>query len=320
MKKLIFYLCMVIPAILLLFTGIASAQEPEVPCLDEFCPESQFPFTTATATVNLDIYGTCGTNCEAVVTYKHRKACGQVCDVYIEEVAFVDPTKCSCGNGLEGMRAAIAALLVSDDPNLQGCLPSEDDCVPVFRVTLGGCYRLRYNDIYHAWSGYVSCGAHICCLGDYEICRDENGDLSFTQTSGNEPVLPCSALPPNPSPDVCHQYCEALPSSSPPAQSKIAIGNPTLPSYQFSGQDIELYPNPASGVVVVRCDGGEKEHGVLEISAMSGELVRRDNLERDTEGKLGAELDLSELPSGSYGYRVIADGKPLCSGVLTVAR
>ena len=111
MNNVLRYVYVAVVAVLLFSFTVQNvqAQQPQVPCRDVFCPESQFPYQTMMIHVPLNVYGLCGSNCWAWVTVKRRKACGDICDVYIDRVDFDDPLQCSCGGTLNGMKEAVAA-------------------------------------------------------------------------------------------------------------------------------------------------------------------------------------------------------------------
>lgn len=317
------HMCAAFSAVLLLaFSSRGSyAQEPQVPCLDYFCPESENPFFTGMAIVSMNNYGLCGPDCKAWVTFKHRMACGEICDLYIEKVEFLDSRLCSCATSINGMREAIAGLLRSNSSIISYCFSEEEGCTPALRVTVGGCYRFLYEASYDHYQGYISCGAQICCQSEYMVCRGADQRLTFTQIDFNAPSIPCGIIPPLPDPSFCYSFCESLPEVvMPPGVKTVPEDGRGSLTYVLSGsKDVEIYPNPANGFAVIRCSG-EGGTALLEVVSMSGEVVWRVKVERDGEGKLRGEVNLTEFPNGSYSYRILSDGVPLCSGILTVTQ
>lgn len=73
-----------------------------------------------------------------------------------------------------------------------------------------------------------------------------------------------------------------------------------------SGQRLEIFPNPTTGLIQIRLEGFEKERGSIQVfSSMSQLLLERDF---DEFGFGAVPLDLSSLASGMYLVRVHAEG------------
>ncbi len=74
-----------------------------------------------------------------------------------------------------------------------------------------------------------------------------------------------------------------------------------------TGESFELFPNPASGLVVVRLHGLSASDYRLDILAADGQLLRR-ILIPPLQGEYQAEISLAGMPAGAYLVR-LASGK-----------
>ena len=99
----------------------------------------------------------------------------------------------------------------------------------------------------------------------------------------------------------------------------IAVTTPVR-SAQLAAAAFGLYPNPATDRVnVVLAQQSAKTHYSLELFTLLGQAVRTTSLRPAAPGT-ALPIDLSDLPAGTYLYRVLADGRPLGTQRLLVQR
>jgi len=121
------------------------------------------------------------------------------------------------------------------------------------------------------------------------------GSLSLRQTSRTGKVLHTF----NPDFGKGVQYDFSI------VNSQLAVGA-TAPRIEHFG----LYPNPASGVLNLDLEGMPAGMVTLEINDALGRTFRREQRFTDPLGTLRAEMELAQIPAGSYFLRIITrDGE-----------
>lgn len=95
--------------------------------------------------------------------------------------------------------------------------------------------------------------------------------------------------------------------------TQISVVSTFEPSRQV--QAMEVFPNPASGLVTLRLSGAINSEGRVEIFSREGKLIRS----FAAEGSNVQEIDLSGVVSGIYWCRWLVDGK-VYWGELTILR
>lgn len=89
-------------------------------------------------------------------------------------------------------------------------------------------------------------------------------------------------------------------------------------TYYRGQQLLELYPNPASNQLIVKCYLEEKDRGSIEIISMDGRLVRSLMTEQVMDrGYKAYQFDVSDLPAGIYHVRLRTSERTM-SGKLLV--
>ena len=73
-------------------------------------------------------------------------------------------------------------------------------------------------------------------------------------------------------------------------------------------KNINIYPNPNSGIFTVKIAGSSDLHTQLVVYDMAGRIISQQSFKSDA-GELNAEINRSDLVSGTYMLRVIQDGK-----------
>ncbi len=194
-----------IPIIAVLLSAAAGRADAQgEPCsVDPTCPGAVWEAPIATP-VNLNVYNLCGVGCQAIVTWRHRDACGS-CDIAVQEIRPAAGSGCSCSVA-DLFKEAIASLLVLN-PSPIPCKPDlPSECATVWRVMSGGCWEPDNRYV----GGAVSCPGASCCLATYEVCLTAGG-RTFRQTSPPGMQFPCEGAVPDPE---CVEVCNALPKSN----------------------------------------------------------------------------------------------------------
>lgn len=78
-----------------------------------------------------------------------------------------------------------------------------------------------------------------------------------------------------------------------------------------------LYPNPASGMIVLKKEDKVKGNAILQIRDISGKLVKQINFGIVNTGSFKKQVDVSGLPGGNYLLQLNA-GKKLYTGKLII--
>jgi hypothetical protein len=75
----------------------------------------------------------------------------------------------------------------------------------------------------------------------------------------------------------------------------------------------QLYPNPVQDLLNIRLNDGGTGKVAISIYNLTGNCVRRVELEKDSRG-LEASIDVSELPKGLYVVQIFTGTTTRCAG------
>ncbi|MFN4768483.1 MAG: T9SS type A sorting domain-containing protein [Candidatus Kapaibacterium sp.] len=217
-----------------------------------------------------------------------------------------------CQNALTLIPTLALYKVVENNPLVQLAIDTlgNGNCITSIKASTVACFKWvpgggPTNPNEHT----VACSDTACCLYEFEICRDTNGDLNSPYPS-NDPTTNVNC----PSNDTaCKNFCGFFDAK----YGDYGETKQLVPSQ--ADLELTLQPNPSSGVFALKLASVTRGDYSFRLFDVTGQLVYDRNITA-TNSTLTRDIDMSRNDPGVYIYQLIRNNQVLKTGNLSIAR
>lgn len=292
---------------IVLTTNYVKAQDTPPPCVPD-CENTPFHPVEQN-----DFYFDNG--CIIRVWYTWRKACDVYYDIQIVKIETLNPL-CNDYSYKQIFDSAFKKVI---ELNKMGFPPKRGECDVNWRISAASCWSF-WNIIVTGDPHMIMlpCAGSGCCYQPYQVCRDQQGNITLTPLGSPWPAVNCdTATPPSYPPGLtCNPICDWLIMEQYNPGSLI---EPNKKDNQDMGNaiKIEIPSNGETLNMLVSTD--KKSNFSIKITDVYGiQLIEQNGVVENSITPITVKT--SELHNGNYLYNIYIDGVLLYSGKLLIIK